>query len=302
MEREYNTTPPVKPPKNSKSATIVGFVIVFFGVSLLMKSLDLGYWFPRWVFGWEMILIIIGLVIGVNSRFEKKSSIILISIGGLFLLKNIFFLPFGKVILPIGAIIIGLFLIMRNRSQSTPPFTPPTPPPTPAPTDRPPHDAGEFDWDKRVVNDEAEETPFQSPFQQQAEPNQQDYQQQQQQTPPQFNLHGENYIKVDSIFGNAKKRVFTKNFLGGNVTNVFGSTEINFLQADIQQPVALDVFQLFGSTKIIVPPHWVIATSVSSILGENDDRRVILAYAVDQNKCLYITGTSILGNITIKNS
>lgn len=297
MERDYNTTPPVKPPKNSKSATIVGFIIVFLGVSLLMKSLDLGFWFPRWIFGWEMILIIIGLVIGVNSRFEKKSSIILISIGGLFLMKNLFGLSFGNVILPIGAIIIGLFLIMRNRNQSAPPFTPPIPP-TP-PTDRPTYDAGEFDWDKRVHNDDAEEAPFQSPFQQQPEPDQQGSQQQ---APPKFNLHGESYIKVDSIFGNAKKRVFTKNFLGGNLTNVFGSTEINFLQADIQQPVALDVFQLFGSTKIIVPPHWVVATSVSSILGENDDRRVILAYAVDQNKCLYITGTSILGNITIKNS
>ena len=295
MEKAYNTTPPVKPPKNSKSATIVGFIIVFFGVSLLMKSLDLGYWFPRWLFGWEMILIIIGLVIGVNSRFEKKSSIILIAIGGLFLLKNMMDLSFGKVILPIGAIAIGLFLIMRNRNQSTPPFMPPTP----TPTDRPSYDAGEFDWDKRVHNDESEETTFQSPFQHQGDQNQQANQQQGE---PNFTMYGDNYIKVDSIFGNAKKRVFTKNFLGGNVTNVFGSTEINLLQADIQQPVALDVFQLFGSTKIIVPPHWVVATSVSSILGENDDRRVILAYAVDQNKCLYITGTSILGNITIKNS
>ncbi|QBQ40687.1 LiaF transmembrane domain-containing protein [Sphingobacterium psychroaquaticum] len=300
MERDYNTTPPGIPPKNNRSANIVGAIIVFLGLALLMKNLDLGIWFPRWIFGWEMVLIIIGLVIGINSQFKKKSSIILISIGGLFLLKNLMDLSFGKVIIPLGAIIIGIYLIMRNRNQGGIPPVPPQAGPTP---DNGSNDI--FDWDKRVRTEEElqQEPEIESPFQQKAE----EYRTtpgsaQQQSYTNNFTHQGENYIKVDSIFGNAKKNIFSKNFLGGTVTNVFGSTQINLLQADMQQPVALDVFQLFGSTKIIVPPHWVVATTVSSILGENDDRRVILTHAVDQNKCLYITGTSILGNITIKNS
>lgn len=294
MEKENKTQPPIMPPKNNKSANIVGTIIVFLGLALLLKNLNLGIWLPRWIFGWEMILIIIGLVIGVNSKFEKKSSLILIAIGSIFLLKNFLYISFGKVILPLVAISIGVYLIMRNRNQS---FPPPNPGPAPEPK---PADHNEFDWDKRVhdITDTAEE-PLASPFQQQANNPYGNYQQ-----PGMggFVNPGENYIKVDSIFGNAKKNIISKNFLGGTLTNVFGSTEVNLLQSDIQQPVALDVFQLFGSTKIIVPPHWIIATSVSTILGENDDRRIILTHAVDQNKCLYITGTSILGNITIKNS
>lgn len=300
MEKEYKNQPPIMPPKNNKSANIVGTIIVFLGLALLLKNLNLGIWFPRWIFGWEMILIIIGLVIGVNSKFEKKSSLILIGIGGIFLLKNFMYISVGKVIIPLLAIAVGVYLIMRNRNQTFPPV-----PPTINP-DNTPKSNNDFDWDKRVHNPEEQpitspfqEQPLNSPFQEQ--PNN-PYAQYNQPHNSAFSNPGENYIKIDSIFGNAKKNIMSKNFLGGTLTNVFGSTEINLLQADLQQPVVLDVFQLFGSTKIIVPPHWVIATSVSSILGENDDRRIILTHAIDQNKCLYITGTSILGNITIKNS
>jgi len=89
--------------------------------------------------------------------------------------------------------------------------------------------------------------------------------------------------------------------MGGNITNIFGSTEISLLQAEIQRPIAIDIFQLFGSTKIIVPPHWVVSTTVSSVLSENHDRRAIPTRATDQNKLLYITGSSIMGSITVKN-
>jgi len=292
-EREYKTTtPPPIPPRNNKSANIVGAVIVFLGLALLLKNLNLGIWFPRWIFGWEMILIIIGLVIGVNSQFKKKSSIILICIGSLFLLKDLMDLSFGRVIIPLGAIILGIYLIMRNRNH--------TPPPVP-PINNPTPEKDEFDWDARVKSEGDAEDSFQSPFDR-AETNFTQQPAPEQRQNKGYSYEGENYIKVDSVFGNAKKIIFSKNFLGGTMTNVFGSTEINLLQADMQQPIALDVFQLFGSTKIIVPPHWVVATTVSSILSENDDRRVILTNIIDQSKCLYITGTSIFGNITIKNS
>ncbi|SFT04512.1 LiaF transmembrane domain-containing protein [Sphingobacterium wenxiniae] len=294
MERDYQTTPPPTPPKNNKSANIVGAAIVFLGLMLLLRNLDLGFHFPRWIFGWEMILIIIGIVIGINSNFEKRSSVILITIGGLFLLKKMLSLSFGGVIIPLAVIIVGIYLIMKNRKANVPPTVPPPYTPNPSPKD-------EFDWDKRV--EVTNETPdFTSPFQQHGNPTAHQQSDGQQANTKGYTFEGENYIKVDTIFGDAKKIIFTKNFLGGNITNVFGSTEINLIQADMQQPVAVDIFQLFGSTKIIVPPHWIIATTVSSILSENDDRRVILTHAQDQNKQLYITGTSIFGSITIKNS
>src|SRR5690606_41635639 len=66
------------PPSSNKSSTTVGTIIILFGVFLLLRNLDLGFLFPNWLFSFPMILIIIGLVIGVNSKFQKKSAIILL--------------------------------------------------------------------------------------------------------------------------------------------------------------------------------------------------------------------------------
>ncbi len=277
---------PFVPKSNNKSSTTVGSIIILFGVFLLIKNLDFGYFLPRWLFGWEMILIIIGLVIGINSRFEKKSSVILTAIGSIFLLKEWLHFSTGKVLIPVLAIIIGIYIINRNRKAVEIPSPP---------QDPPKHPTDEFDWDKRVIDIveiDSNETSYTHIDQESNTQRPQDN----------SGYHAENYLKVDAIFGNTKKVVISKNFLGGTITNVFGSTQVNLLQADVHQPIVVDVFSLFGSTKIIVPPHWIVNSSISSILSETDDRRVIINHAFDDNKKVYVTGTSIFGNVTIKNS
>lgn len=279
-------------PKTNNSANIVGAFIVLFGIALLFKNLSWGNVFPRWFFGWEMFLIIIGLVIGINSKFEKKSSVILISIGALFILKDLVGISFGKVIIPAIAIILGVYLIKRNRQ------VPPVPPENGS---TPPDD--EYDWDRRVV---PEEDPYGS-ARVGGEPYSESTYNAQGENPPagkyrKYTTQYDNYLKVDSFFSDNKQVMLTSNFLGGTITSVFGSTHINFLQADIQRPVVLDTFQLFGSTKIIIPPHWQVSSNVASIFGELDDRRPLMEITTDNNKKIYVTGTSIFGGLTIKNS
>jgi len=260
---------PQRPPNNSKNTTIVGGIVILFGVFLLLKNIGLSDLVPSWVLGWQTILIAIGIVIGVNSNFEKKSAVILIGIGTIFLIREWLHFSVGKFLIPMIAIGIGYYLIKRNRQHNIPTAVPFPDRPDDVQTDH-------YDWDKRVETEKSEHTYS--------------------------SAYGENYLKIEAILGSAKKIVVTKNLLGGTMTNILGSTEINLLQADFKQPVVIDIFQLFGSTKIIVPPHWVISTQVSSVLSENDDRRVMLHQPYDESKKLYITGTSILGNITIKNS
>lgn len=292
MEKTTHTNPnPQLPPSNNKSSTTVGAIIILFGVFLLLNNLDLGFLFPSWLFSFPMILIIIGLVIGINSKFEKKSSLILIVIGGVFLLRKIFddFNPF-QVLFPAIAIVIGIYIINRNRKAPTIP-TPPDFNPTPHPTD-------EYDWDRRVVNLADTDIETESA---QTEAEQAGTSNKQSNAYDQFQ-YAENYLKVEAIFGSANKIILTKNFLGGTITNIFGGSEINLLQADFSQPIVIDTFQLFGSTKIIVPPHWVVTPSVSSIFGDVDDRRIMINHPYDESKKLYLTGTSIFGTVTIKNS
>lgn len=289
MEKTTNTKQtPQLPPSNNKSSTTVGAIIILFGVFLLLDNLDLGVIFPNWLFSFPMILIIIGLVIGINSKFDKKSSWILITIGGIFLFRKIFggFNPF-QVLFPAIAIAIGIYIINRNRK--TPAI------PTPPQNTPPPHPTDEFDWDRRVV-DLTDNTQANDATTNIADANTGHtgaYNQFQ---------YAENYLKVDAIFGSSNKIILSKNFLGGTITNIFGSSVINLLQADLTQPVVIDTFQLFGSTKIIVPPHWVVTPSISSIFGDSDDRRIMINHPFDDSKKVYLTGTSIFGTVTIKNS
>ena len=289
MDNQTTKTDYGKPPKNNKSSNLVGFIIIFLGVAILFKNLNMGNIVPNWMFGWETILIIIGLVIGINSKFEKKSSIVLIIIGSVFLLKNELDIHLGRFLIPAAAIALGFYLINRNKST-------PTLPPTTPPKD-------EYDWDKRVTEEYQNNNGGQSPTGTQ-NPND-SYAQ----TDSVHRNYGknfmpdfENYLKVDNYFSDTKKVILTKNFLGGNITSVFGSPQLNFLQADLKQPVVIDTFQLFGSTKIIVPTNWKVYSNISSIFGEVDDRRPMIEVVTDENKKIYITGTSLFGGLTIKNS
>ena len=103
------------------------------------------------------------------------------------------------------------------------------------------------------------------------------------------------------IFGGAKKNVISKNFRGGEAVTVFGGTEINLMQADITGPVVVELTQVFGGTKLIVPPHWKVwSKDLVAILGGIDDKRPMIGNQEDTNKTLILKGTCLLGGIEIR--
>jgi predicted membrane protein len=108
------------------------------------------------------------------------------------------------------------------------------------------------------------------------------------------------YIDSISVFGGVKKIILSKNFKGGEITCFMGGAEINLSQADMQGPTALDVTQVFGGTKIIVPAHWYIKTEVITVFGGIEDKRPLVAANMDLNKLLIIRGTSVFGGIDIR--
>ncbi|MDR2270546.1 MAG: cell wall-active antibiotics response protein [Sphingobacterium sp.] len=286
-------------PNSNNSRNIVGAIVIIVGIFLLLNNLNLGSWFPSWLFGWQMILIIIGLVIGVNSQFQKKSAIILLIIGGASLISRMMRTDFGSVTVPIIIISLGIYFIMSKRK---PPMVPPTYP-------NPPQNP--YDWDKRVTvttdtasgetETESEAKPFNEQYgsSQQASPNAQAFGSKENNS---FHQSFEDSLNLNTIFAGQKKVIYSKQFRGGNLTNVFGSIELDLTKADIQQAIVIDTFQLFGSARIIIPPHWTVFSNVASILGSVDDRRFQTIYNPDTDKKIYITGTCILGNLTIKNA
>ena len=104
-----------------------------------------------------------------------------------------------------------------------------------------------------------------------------------------------------SIFGGTRKKVDSKQFKGGTITSVFGSTELNLINAEIDPDgCVIDVFNTFAGTTLIVPGDWVVKSDVLSILGGFNDKRMVVKSELNQNKVLILKGIVIFGGIEIK--
>jgi predicted membrane protein len=230
--------------KHGHGALWLGIIFFFIGMGWLLRQMN--FPFPHWLFGWEMILIVIGLVIGIRNKFRDAAWIILVLIGGVFLIRDIFpFLTFYKYFWPMALIALGLFLILRPWRKSG---------------------QNRFGQDQLSTTGELSTS--------------------------------EDLLDYTAAFGGLKKNILSKNFRGGEVTCIFGGAELNFLQADIQGTVMLEVTQIFGGTKIIIPAHWEVKSEMTAIFGGIDDKRAVSAN-VDHSKVLVLDGTSIFGGIEI---
>lgn len=110
----------------------------------------------------------------------------------------------------------------------------------------------------------------------------------------------DDYINTTSVFGGVHKKIVSKNFQGGDITTLLGGTEIDLTQADFTGQVRLDVTQIMGGTKIIVPPHWEVRSEVTAMFAGFEDKRQQPAIT-NPDKVLIIAGTSIFGGIELKN-
>ena len=106
--------------------------------------------------------------------------------------------------------------------------------------------------------------------------------------------------RVDAVvvFGTTKKNIISKNFKGGEVTCVFGGSEINLMQADMNGRLVLEINQVFGGTKLLIPAHWQIVSETVTFMGSVEDKRPDNKNT-DATKVLLIRGSSIFGSIDI---
>jgi predicted membrane protein len=249
------------------SGHIFSGLILLAAGGLLLAS-RMGAPIPDWLFSWHSLLIAIGLFIGFRSNFKNPGWIIMLSIGGFFLIDDI--MPGSNLhnyILPAILITVGAFFIMRPRGEWK----------------RDQHWNRRWNrWDRNSEHSAAVPNVI---------------------TPAGFEGTPEEgeYIDVNAVFGGVKKLILSKNFKGGEMNCFMGGTEINLLQADIQRPIQLEVNAVFGGAKIVVPSNWDVKNEVTAVFGGVEDKRSINSAMPDTNKSITLVGTVVFGGIEIKN-
>jgi predicted membrane protein len=74
---------------------------------------------PNWVFSWQMFLIALGFFIGIRHGFRGPAWLILMLIGGAFLVTEINpDITLRRYIWPVALIVVGIFLVLRPRHRT----------------------------------------------------------------------------------------------------------------------------------------------------------------------------------------
>ena len=247
---------------NERSDRIwTGLILVIVGAALLAQKM--GVFFPSWFFTWPMLLVVIGLVTGIKHGFRNPSWLIIMGVGAFFLMDDLSDDLHVKVYFwPVMIIALGLLFILRPKKKWY-------------------YDNTKDSW----VDRDLPHTPVTGP-------------------PPADHAYesipGEDMLDSVSIFGGVKKVVTTKNFKGGDIVCFMGGAEVNLSQADLQGPATIEVFQAFGGTKLVVPPHWQVRSEGVAIFAGIEDKRPPQPGSFDPSKVLILKGTTIFGGIEIK--
>jgi predicted membrane protein len=110
------------------------------------------------------------------------------------------------------------------------------------------------------------------------------------------------YIDDVAIFGGSEQKVTSNSFKGGKISNIFGGSTFDMMDAELAPGRnILDMFCLFGGSKIIVPAGWRVKIEVTAIFGGYaDKRRSAPASNIIDDKELVIRGVVIFGGGEIK--
>ncbi len=231
---------------NSSRRVLAGLILITIGAILLMRWMGvLPFTLPFYVFTWQMILIVLGVVFMLTEK-NKTTGLILFLIGAVFISRDIFGVSLGEVLriaIPFVFLIAGIFILMPRKKFSK----------------------GRIN---RIESDDALDS-----------------------------------IDEVNIFSGGNKYINSRSFKGGEVTCIFGGSEISFKNADLAKGInVVDVTCIFGGFTFYVPEDWTVKTESTVLFaGFSDSRTKSNPHLVtDPEKVLLIRGTLLFGGGEIK--
>lgn len=227
----------------------------------LFLARELGADIPYWVFSWKIFLIALGLLVGVKHNFKNAWWFFLMVIGGISLLGDVY--PNMNIKPFIWPVLIILFgLIIIFKPR------------------------GKFKHKRYLDKLQDRRNGFNN---------------QKNECCVKETTSEEDLVDLTTFMGSVKKNILSKNFKGGEITNVFGGSEVNLSQADIDKTATLELTNVFGGTRLIIPANWEIHSELVSVFGNIEDKRPIQPKLNSESeKVLVLKGNTFMGGIEIK--
>nr|WP_217601583.1 LiaF domain-containing protein [Chitinophaga sp. GbtcB8] len=230
---------------------------------LFLQNLHLNV--PSWVFSWKVLLILLGLVVAIKHKFRGGPWFIMMLIGGIFLSEEIIHwdFDFPRYGWPLVLVVIGVYMLTKRPSHNHP--------------QRYLQEGDRKQWreDRRRWNAGSYQETV-------------------------VGQNSEDFLNALAVFGGDNRIVLSKNFQGGDITSIFGGSEVNLTQADFTGTVVIDATAIFGGVEMIVPSNWDVKIEVNTIFGGVEDKRAIELLAPNPDKKLLIKGICVFGGIDIK--
>jgi predicted membrane protein len=222
---------------NKLKSIVFGLVVIAAGVLLIYRNMGLlDPEMKRIFFSWQMIMIAAGFI-NVFGKSSRLFGLILMSVGGFFMLPRIMELPvnFTQTFWPLLVIVAGVLIVFFSMKGCK-----------------------KFGKVSQSSTDDVIDDMF--------------------------------------VFSGGERLITTEDFKGGKSVNVFGGSTYDMTRSNLAEGThILEVFCVFGGTKIIVPSNWNVRIEVSSVLGAFEDKRKFLSETVNPKGTLIIKGVAVLG-------
>ncbi|MDL2296611.1 cell wall-active antibiotics response protein [Bacteroidales bacterium OttesenSCG-928-B11] len=115
-----------------------------------------------------------------------------------------------------------------------------------------------------------------------------------------FTSGDEGFIDKSVVFGDCEHIILEQQFVGGKVSVVFGSMTLDLRKTEI--PIGESYLQIevvFGTLTVIFPQDCQVISTVSTVFGSNNDRR-IMSEALNSDRVVVVSGEAVFSTIEIR--
>jgi predicted membrane protein len=117
-------------------------------------------------------------------------------------------------------------------------------------------------------------------------------------------IPGSSANKLDEwvVFGGIERKIQSQEFEGGHAFAAFGGIELDLRDAGTKkEEIAIEASAMFGGVEIRVPDAWDVTVNGTGIFGGYSDGTSPRVGATEKRPRLVVTGTAIFGGVEVRN-